>query len=299
MVVSRKRGLLITLRPVVSMVTVPWTTGMAVLAASTYGDLWGWDWLPSDPWLTVPLVVLASWLGVTAGYAVNDYHDHEVDLANPARLDKAANHGIPREHLLTFAAVLGLPSLLIWLLLSPLALIVAVIQLVCIWIYSAWAKASTPYANLFVVLPTALMPVTVFFVYTPELTKEAVLLAAVNGVFEPGFTWAGVCRDVDSDRRLGVPSLPVKMGVPPVARVVLVMWAGLVPLTAVTWYFTDLGLVFLVGAMFAALWLVAIGAGFARRPTPEAGGATFIRATLWFWVFSLSLMLDTAFNVQL
>ncbi|NIP37405.1 MAG: hypothetical protein GWN18_20785, partial [Thermoplasmata archaeon] len=266
------KGLAITLRPIVSMVTIPWTLALAVFAASIYGDFGNDIWSSGEYWTTLLLVVVASYLGVTAGYAVNDYFDYRVDLANPERMDKAANHGISRRDLLSYAAVLGVPSLLIWLYLSPLAFIVAIVQMLCILAYSGWAKASTPYSNLFVVLPTALMPVTVFFVYTPELTKEAILLASVNGVFEPGFTWAGVCRDVETDAKLGVRSLPILRGIPAVARMVLVMWVGLAVLTVVTWYYTDLGLVFLIGAMFAAIWLIANGVAFVKDPKPGTGG---------------------------
>ncbi len=297
--VSWGKGLAITLRPIVSMVTIPWTAGMAVLAAFLYGDFGSGMWSDGDFYLTLVLVMLASWLGVTAGYALNDYFDYRVDLANPVRMDKAANHGVSRRDLLTYAAVLGLPSLLIWLYLSPLAFMVAIVQLLSILAYSGWAKARTPYSNMFVVIPTALMPITVFFVYTPDLVMEAVLLASVNGVFEPGFTWSGVCRDVDSDRRLGIPSLPIVKGVPAVANMVLVVWIGVVTLTAVTWYYTDLGAIFLVGAMFAALWLVVAGIAFVKDPTPQMGGVTFLKSILWFWVFSISLILDTLFNIQL
>ena len=280
------------------MVTVPWTAGLAVFAAVLYGDFSDM-WSNGEFYITLVLVMMASWLGVTAGYALNDYFDYEVDLANPVRMDKAANHGSSRRDLLSYAAVLGMPSLLIWLFLSPLAFAMAIIQLLFILAYSGWAKPRTPYSNLFVVIPTALMPITVFFVYTPELVKEAVLLASVNGFFEPGFTWAGVCRDVASDRKLGIPTLPIVKGIPAVANMVLVVWIGVVLLTMVTWYYTDLGAVFLVGAMFAALWLVGAGVGFAKAPTSEMGGATFMKAILWFWVFSIALIVDALFNIQL
>ncbi|MCJ2540423.1 MAG: UbiA family prenyltransferase, partial [Candidatus Thermoplasmatota archaeon] len=181
--VSKGKGMAITLRPIVSMVTIPWTLALAVFAASIYGDFGSNIWSSGEYWTALMLVVLASFLGVTAGYAVNDYFDYDVDVANPVRKDKAANHGISKKDLLSYAAILGIPSLVIWLYLSPLALLVAIVQLMCILAYSGWAKANTPYSNLFVVLPTALMPLTVFFAYTPELTKEAILLASVNGVF--------------------------------------------------------------------------------------------------------------------
>jgi 4-hydroxybenzoate polyprenyltransferase len=290
------KGFAITLRPIVSMVTIPWTAAMAVFAASLYGGYTGM-WTDGSFWETLVLVVLASWLGVTAGYAVNDYFDYTVDMANQQRVDKAANHGIPRRDLLTYAAVLGIPSLLIWLYLSPLAFAVAVIQVLCVLAYSAWAKPRTAMSNLLVVLPTALMPITVFFVYTDVLTMEAVLLASVNLVFEPGFTWAGVCRDVEGDRKRGVPTLPAVYGLRTASGIILACWMALAALTLVMWYYAGMGLVFLAGGMFSALWLVANGVAFVKDPTPVRGGATFLRAILWFWVFSLALILDVSFHV--
>ena len=180
-----------------------------------------------------------------------------------------------------------------------MAFIFAVVQVLCVLAYSAWAKPSTPTSNLLVVLPTALMPVVVFFVYTDALTAEAFLLALVNLAFEPGFTWAGVCRDVESDRKLGIPSLPIVHGLAAPSKVILGCWVALAALTVVTWHYTDLGLVFLVGAMFAAIWLIGNSIAFVKDPSPEVGGATFMRSILWFWVFSLSLIFDTAFNIQL
>jgi 4-hydroxybenzoate polyprenyltransferase len=292
------KGLGITLRPIVSMVTIPWTMAMAVYAASLYGD---YTDMLTDPsfWGTMSLVILASWLGVTAGYAVNDYYDFEVDVANEQRVDKAANHGISRRNLLSYAAVLGLPSLLIWLFLSPLAFAMAIVQLVCILAYSSWAKPRTAMSNLLVVIPTALMPITVFFVYTDTLSMEAVLLASVNLVFEPGFTWAGVCRDVEGDRARGVPTLPAVYGLGTAAGIILACYVAVGALTLNFWYHTELGAIFLIGAMFAAFWLIGNAAGFAKDPRPEVGGALFLRSILWFWVFSIALMLDVAFNIQM
>lgn len=297
--IGKGKGFAITLRPIVSMVTIPWTAGMAVFAASVYGDYSGDMWTDAQFYWTLILVMMASFLGVTAGYALNDYFDYQVDLANPVRMDKAANHGLARKDLLVFATILGIPSLLIWLYLSPLAFVVVIVQLACILAYSAWAKPNMPYSNLFVVLPTALMPITVFFVYTDTLAIEAVLLALVNLAFEPGFTWAGVCRDVESDAKLNIPSLPIVKGIPAVAKMVLTVWIAVAAFTVMAWYYTDLGMVFLIGGMFAAIWLIASAVAFVKTPTAEMGGATFMKSILWFWVFSISLIVDAAINIQI
>ncbi len=297
--VSKAKGFAITLRPIVSMVTIPWTAAFAVFAASVYGGFGDGMFGDAGFYQSFFLVVLGSFLGVTAGYAVNDYFDYKGDASNAQRVDKAANHGIARGDLLVYAAILGIPSLLIWLYLSYLAFALAIVQLLCILAYSAWAKPKSPFSNLLVVLPTALMPMTVFFVYTSDLVIEAILLAAVNLAFEPGFTWMGVCRDVEADREHGVPTLPARYGLRMTAGVILFCWLGVAVLSVLTYHYTDLGLVFLGGSMFAALWLVANAIGFVKNNTPEVGGATFLRSILWFWVFSIAMILDVMFPITL
>ena len=61
------KGLIITMRPMVGIVTIPWTAAMAMLAAYLLGVEGGYV-------STLLLIMIASYLGVTAGYAVNDYN---------------------------------------------------------------------------------------------------------------------------------------------------------------------------------------------------------------------------------
>lgn len=288
-------GLLLTMRFKVSLVTLPWTGAMAVFASSLYAEP---DALvQGSEWLHAILVVVASYLGVTAGYAVNDHYDYDVDRTHEMRADKAASHGMDRRYLLSYAAALGVPSLLIMLLLSPLMLVIGVAQLLCILAYSAWAKSATPWANVLVVIPTGLMPIGVFFAYTSDLTVPALMLMAVNLAFEPGFTWAGVARDVEFDSKRGVPTLPALRGVRSVAVLVMASWVATLAITVLMALWTDVGVVFLAGSVFAAVWLVANAARFLGAPTPEVGGSTFLRGVVWFWVFSLALILDVAFHI--
>jgi heme O synthase-like polyprenyltransferase len=108
-----------------------------------------------------------------------------------------------------------------------------------------------------------------------------------------------VCRDVESDEKLNIPSLPIVKGIPAVAKMVLAAWIAVAAFTVMTWYYTDLGLVFLVGSMFAAIFLIASAVAFVKTPTAEMGGATFMKSILWFWVFSISLIVDAAVNIQI
>jgi 4-hydroxybenzoate polyprenyltransferase len=274
----------------VGIVTLPWVAGMAILAAFLLG-------VQGSYVGTLLLIMIASYLGVTAGYAVNDYWDYLADLSNPYRLDKAANHGLKRGTLRSYAVLLGLPSILIMYYLSFYAFLIAIIQMVCIYLYSSRYKRTSPHANWLVVIATALMPIAVFFVYTNYITKVAVMLAAAYFFFEPGFTWSGVCRDVAFDKKMGYSTLPRKIGVHKTSIYILETWMLLLLVTIALYMFTALGLVFFIGAVFAAFWLILAAVKFADKPTPQMGGATFMKATLWFWIFSVSIMLDVAANI--
>ena len=289
------RGFVITLRPIVSMVAIPWAAGMVILASALYGDFQGAMFSDSEFYLKFFLVIIAIFLGVAGGYALNDYFDYRVDRANPARTDKAANHGIGQRTLLAYALILGVPSMAIWFYLDIHAFGIAFVLFLCILVYSAWGKRNTPFSNLFVVAAVALMPFAVFHLYTPQLTLAVILLAAVNLFFEPGFTWSGVCKDVDGDSKLGIPTLPLKYGISITSKLILISWFLVLVLSLALYFSTDLGTIYLVGSTLAGLWLVTLAAKFVRDPTPEVGGSTFLKSTLWLWVFSLAVILDVIF----
>lgn len=290
--IMKVRGFVITLRPVVSIVAVPWAAGMVILASALYGGFRGSIFSDCEFYLKSLLIMIAVFLGVAGGYALNDYFDYELDRANPVRRDKAANHGIGQRTLLAYALVLGVPSMAIWFVLDIHAFVIAFVVFLCILAYSAWGKRNTPFSNLLVVASVALVPVAVFHLYTPQLTWAAVLFAAANLFFEPGFTWSGVCKDVEGDSKLGIPTLPLRYGIPTTSKLVLVSWSLVLLLSLVLYFCTELSIIYLVGSTLAGLWLVALAVRFVREPTPEVGGSTFIRATLWLWLFSLAVILD-------
>ncbi len=296
--VSKLRGFVITLRPIVSMVAIPWAAGMAILASALYGDFQGPMFSDAEFYLKLFLIVIATFLGVVGGYALNDYFDYELDRDSPARTDKAANHGISRNTLLAYALILGVPSMSIWLYLGYRALAVAFVLFLCILAYAAWGKRNTPFSNLFVVAAVALTPIAIFYVYTPQLTLAAVLLVVVNLFFEPGFTWSGVCKDVEGDKKLRIPTMPLRYGIPRTSKMVLVSWLFVVPSSLALFFYTELGTIYLIGSTLVGLWLVALAVRFVREPKPSMGGSTFIKSTLWLWVFSLALIFDVIFIVQ-
>ncbi|UCF07528.1 MAG: UbiA prenyltransferase family protein [Thermoplasmata archaeon] len=292
---GRLKGLIITMRPVIGIVTFPWVAAMALFASIEYGDF-------SSPvhgdtlfYTKLLLIVLASYLGVTSGYAVNDYYDAELDMGAP--IPKAVQFGIPKKTLLGYAAILGIPSLLILFYLSVLTGIVGIIQMLSIFTYSRFMKGRVTYSNMFVVLPTALMPLGVFFVYTHQITLEAVLLLVILFFYEPGFTWSGVCRDMEVDKMRGVPTLPVKYGIRHVAQFILLCWLVVLLMSIVLFAFTGLGFVFLMGSVISAVILIKLAVNLIKDPNPGLAAKTFIESSLWFWLFSVSIILDVSLRM--
>ena len=151
------------MRPIIGLVTFPWVAAMALFASLLYGDFS--SPIYSDPQflITLVLLMLGSYLCVTSGYALNDYFDADLDYAVGVRKDKAVTHGIKKGDLLVYSAVLGIPSLIILFYLNILTGMIGLIQMMFILQYSMM-KYKSPYSNFMVVLPTALMPISVFFV---------------------------------------------------------------------------------------------------------------------------------------
>jgi len=292
------KGFVITLRPIVSVSAIPWAAGLAIFASALYGDFPGPIFSDPEFYLKLFLIIIAAFLGVAGGYALNDYFDYEADKTNPKRLDKAVNHGYDRKTLLAYALILGIPSMSIWFYLGIRTFTVIFVMFLCILTYSALGKRNTPFSNLLVVVGVALMPIAVFYIYTPSITLAAVLLAVAYLFFEPGFTWSGVCRDVEGDKRLGIPTMPLKYGIPATSRLVLFTWLFVVAVSILLFLYTELGVVFLILSTIAGLWLVILATVFVRKPTPAVGGNIFIKATLWLWIFNLALILDAVFFLQ-
>jgi 4-hydroxybenzoate polyprenyltransferase len=293
---GKVKGLIITMRPVIGLVTFPWVAAMAIFAAILYGDFS--SPIYSDPQflMTLLLIMIGSYLGVTSGYALNDYFDADLDHAVGVRKDKAVTHGIKKGDLMVYSTVLGIPSLIILFYLNILTGMIGLIQMMSILLYSM-AKYRSPYSNFMVVLPTALMPISVFFVYTPRIPLEAILLFILYFFYEPGFTWSGVCRDVEGDKKKGIPTLPVKYGIKATAKFIFVSWTMVLFMSIILFLFTDLGIIFLIGSCLSAILLIMLADNLIKNPIPGVGAGTFFKSAGWFWFFSISMIIDLALQM--
>jgi 4-hydroxybenzoate polyprenyltransferase len=229
------------------------------------------------------LVVVAFVAARNAGHAFNRWADRKIDAANP----RTAARALPRGRLTPrFALAVTAASSLVVLaaaaLLNPLALVLAPVALALVFGYS-YTKRVSALTTPFLGLVQAITPAAAFVALDATLPLAALL--AVGGVFAWGTAFETVhsLGDVDSDRALGLHSLPVRLG--PQRSVALV---GAL-------HATSLGLLVAFGvaerlrlAYYVALVAIAVGVAWTDRRlarNPEDVRPTFERHFLFAAIF--------------
>ena len=171
------------------------------------------------------LVVIAFVAARNAGHAFNRWTDRKYDAENP----RTATRALPAGRLSpAFAlAVTGLSGgvvLVAAALLNPLALALAPVALALVLGYS-YTKRVSALSTAFLGLVQAVTPAAAFVALDARLPWAAWL--AVAGVFAWGTAFETVhsLGDLASDRRLGLHSLPVRLGAAGSVRLVAVLHA--------------------------------------------------------------------------
>ncbi|MCL4474384.1 MAG: putative 4-hydroxybenzoate polyprenyltransferase [Actinobacteria bacterium] len=202
-------------------------------------------------WITVVMVG-----GRSLAMGLNRVIDYEIDARNP----RTAGRELPAGTLtlgqgISFCAVslallvIGLSQLpaLTWYL-SPIVVAAFVIY--------PYTKRFTSLCHVFLGATIGLAPVGAWVAVTGGLSWKPFLLMGVVTLWIGGFDIIYACLDLDFDRREGIHSLPVSIGVGPalwvtrafhLAAVVLLLEVGVV--------FSQLGVIYFAGVAVVALLL--------------------------------------------
>jgi len=225
-------------------------------------------------WVTF-FVVVAFVSARNAGHSFNRYADRDLDARNPRTQGRA----LPAGHLspgfaLAVAAVSGAVLILAAYLLNPLAFVLAPVALALIWGYS-YTKRYTALTTPFLGLVQAITPAAAFIAVRGELPVSVLLAVGGLLVWGTAFETVHSLGDIESDRSLGLRSLPVRLGVPTSVRLVPALHAVALVLLGVFGLAFDLRLPY-----FLALGAMAILAAFADRTlakSPTAARVPFQR----------------------
>ena len=219
-----------------------------------------------SPW-TLLWIVVAFVAARNAGHSFNRWTDRRLDAANPRTRDRALVTGrISPGFALGFCAANAVLLILAAYLLNPLAFVLAPVALVLVLGYS-YTKRVTSFTTAFLGLVQAITPAAVYIAITGTLPPVALL--AVGGLLAWGTAFETIhsLGDVESDRELGLFSVPVRWGVPRSVRLVRVLHATALVLLALFGVALHLTTAYFGALVVMAILVAVTDRDLARNPT--------------------------------
>ncbi|MER5179765.1 menaquinone biosynthesis prenyltransferase MqnP [Streptomyces sp. NPDC002896] len=201
------------------------------------------------------LLVTIAMVGLrTFAMAANRIIDREIDARNPRTAHRELVTGAVSVKSAWTGALIALVFFLgAAALLNPLCLALAPIAVIPMVVYP-YGKRFTNFPQAILGLAQAMGPVGAWIAITGEWSWEAVILGLAVGIWIGGFDLIYACQDVETDREIGVKSVPARFGIP------AAMWGArgchLVTTALFVWYalatdggaFLWLGLLIVAGA---------------------------------------------------
>ena len=231
---------------------------LAFLFLAAQGLPSGWTAL----WVVVAFVAARN-----AGHSFNRWADRFLDAQNPRTRDRALAAGrVSTASVLTFCAANSAVLVIAAYLLNPLAFVLAPIALAIVLGYS-YSKRVTSFTTAFLGLVQAITPAAVFIAVRGTLPLE--VLFAVGGLLAWGTAFETVhsLGDVESDRSLGLFSVPVRWGISASVRLVPTLHAVALVLLALFGLAIGLAPAYFVGLGGMAVLAALTDRALARDPT--------------------------------
>jgi 4-hydroxybenzoate polyprenyltransferase len=184
--------------------------------------------------------------------AVNRIIDREIDARNPRTAHRELVTGaMSVKHAWTGALIAVVVFLGSAALLNPLCLALAPVAVVPMVVYP-YGKRFTNFPQAILGLAQAMGPIGGWLAISGEWTWHAVILGLAVGIWIGGFDLIYACQDVETDREIGVMSVPARFGIPAAIRGARVCHALTTAL--LVWYgaVTGAGGFYWVGLMIVA-----------------------------------------------
>lgn len=161
------------------------------------------------------LLVTICMVGLrTFAMAANRIIDREIDARNPRTAHRELVTGAVSVKSAWTGALIALVVFLgAAALLNPLCLALAPIAVIPMVVYP-YGKRFTNFPQAILGLAQAMGPVGAWIAITGEWSGQAVILGLAVGVWIGGFDLIYACQDVETDREVGVKSVPARFGIP-------------------------------------------------------------------------------------
>ncbi|KAB1986955.1 menaquinone biosynthesis prenyltransferase MqnP [Streptomyces triticiradicis] len=201
------------------------------------------------------LLVTVAMVGLrTFAMAANRIIDREIDARNPRTAQRELVTGaMSVRHAWTGALVALVVFLGAAALLNPLCLALAPVAVIPMVVYP-YGKRFTNFPQAILGLAQAMGPVGAWIAVTGSWSWDAVVLGLAVGVWIGGFDLIYACQDVETDREIGVMSVPARFGIPAAVRGARVCHA--VTTALFVWYGVAIG----AGAFFWLGLVIVAGA---------------------------------------
>ncbi|MFE0376480.1 menaquinone biosynthesis prenyltransferase MqnP [Streptomyces inhibens] len=219
-----------------------------------------YEWDRHIHWGRLLLVTIAMVGLRTFAMAANRIIDREIDARNP----RTAHRELVTGAVSVKSAWTGaLIALVIFLgaaaLLNPLCLALAPLAVVPMVVYP-YGKRFTNFPQAILGLAQAMGPIGAWLAITGSWSWEAVILGLAVGIWIGGFDLIYACQDVETDREVGVLSVPARFGIP--AAIWGARGCHLVTTALFVWYALATG-----AGVFFWLGLVIVAAAFLYEHT--------------------------------
>lgn len=160
------------------------------------------------------LLVTICMVGLrTFAMAANRIIDREIDARNPRTAHRELVTGAVSVKSAWTGALIALVVFLgAAALLNPLCLALAPIAVIPMVVYP-YGKRFTNFPQAILGIAQAMGPVGAWIAITGEWSWQAVILGLAVGVWIGGFDLIYACQDVETDREVGVMSVPARFGI--------------------------------------------------------------------------------------
>jgi protoheme IX farnesyltransferase len=192
-------------------------------------------------------------LGIALAAACAATINHVLDQKIDEQMARTRNRPMPKgvmnnTQALTFAAVLGITSMLIlWLLVNPLTAVLTFLSLIgYAVVYTVWLKRATSQNIVIGGAAGAAPPVLGWTAVTNSIDPNALLLFLIIFMWTPPHFWALAIARKDEYAKAEIPMLPVTHGVPYTKLQILLYTILLVLVTIMPWLTGLSGLIYLV-----------------------------------------------------
>lgn len=210
--------------------------------------------LPAWPvlgWILVAMVGARS-----AAMAFNRIADARIDALNPRTAGRALPKGLVTASAAWVFTIVAAGLLVVAAyMLNPLAFALSPVALVAVLGYS-FSKRFTSLSHVWLGLCLGIAPVGAWIAVKGEIALASMVLSAAVLLWTAGFDIIYSLQDLDFDRKLGLFSLPARMGPGPALAVSRVFHAGMVGMLAWFGLLAGLGAVYYAGVAFVAAFLV-------------------------------------------